>query len=132
MSKNLTQTKQNRLTPGQSRAIPFILSSPSLEIAAKKSKVSRDTISRWLRKPHFKERLDAKREELFHIAMERLKILSDKAILKLGSLIDSKHEGIARLASKDILHYSFKATETQDILDRIERLEEIIEKRYVS
>jgi len=130
--QNTAKLEKENLTTKQLRAIPFILMASSIEEAAKQAKVTRDTINRWMRKKHFKKVIEAKRQELFDAGLNRLKASTDKAALTMIELLDSEDESTKRLAAKDILSFSLKALEVQNLEERIERIEDLLEKRFAS
>ena len=70
--------------------------------------------------------------ELFEAGLDKLRVATDKAADVLIALLNSEHEGERRLLAKDILNFSFKSIETRDILERIEKIEELLEKRFIS
>lgn len=130
MIQNKTESKT--LTAKQLKAIPIILAAASLDAAAKKAAIGRETIYRWLKQKHFRERLEQKRQELFEEGLNRLKAATDLAAVKMIEMLDSKDENTRRLVAKDILNFALKAVEAQDLEERIERIEEIIDKRFIS
>ena len=123
---------KKRLSPRQLETIPIILATASISEAVKQSKVARITIRRWLEQPLFKKTIEEKRQELFEAGLNRLKASTDKASLVMIALLESKDENVRRLTAKDILNFALKALETQDLVDRIEKIEEILESRLVS
>jgi len=132
MIQKKTQTKKDGLTARQLRFIPFILLAASIEAAAEEAKVGRATVYRWLKEKHFREKIELMRQELFTEGLSRLKAATDKAAQKMIELLDSDNDNTRRLAAKDILNFALKAIETQDLEARIERIEEILEKRFIS
>lgn len=130
MRQNKTEKKV--LSAKQLRAIPFILMADSIDGAAKDAKIGRDTINRWLKQPLFKNTIEEKRQELFEAGLNRLQAATDKAARTIIALLDSDDETTQRLSAKDILNFALKAIETQDLEERIERIEELLEKRLIS
>jgi len=47
-------------------------------------------------------------------------------------LLDKEDHTIRRLSAKDILTFVFRSFEAQELEARIERIEAIIEKKYIS
>ena len=125
MTQNKTVLEKKQISPLQLKAIPFILSSDSIDAAAKESKIGRATINRWLKQPYFKSMIEEKRQELFEAGLSRLKAATDKASQVMIKLLDSKDETTQRLAAKDVLNFALKALETQDLEERIERIEAV-------
>lgn len=121
---SLIVNKKIPLTVKQLRAIPALLQEPSIIKAAKRSGVSKSSITRWLRKPEFKEELDRRRLELFNQGLNLLKLSTKKAALKLLEFLNSKDPSQARWAAREILNFAIRAAEIQDIEQRLERLED--------
>lgn len=132
MRQNGTEIEKETLTAKQLNAIPIILKADSLDAAAKEARIGRETIYRWMRQKHFKEMIEKKRQELFEEGLNRLRAATDKAALTMIALLDSEDETSRRLAAKDILNFALKAIETQDLEERIERIEDILQKKYFS
>jgi len=124
--------RKDNLTAKQIKAIPIILKADSMESAAKEASIERGTIYRWLKDSDFKQRLEEARNEVFEDGLNRLKTATDTAAKKMIELLDHKDPTTRRLAAKDILTFAFRSFETRELEARIERIEEIIEKRFVS
>lgn len=116
--------KTTSLSTKQLRAIPHLLQEPSITKAAKKSGISRASITRWLNKPEFKAELDRRRMELFNAGLDLLKLSTKKAAQKLLEILNSKDKSQSRWAAREILSFAIKAAEIQDIEKRLERLED--------
>ena len=123
---------KDNLTTKQLNLIPIILKGDSMESVAKEAGIERGTIYRWLKDPAFKQRLEEARQEVFEDGLNRLKTATDKAAQKMIELLDSKDPTARRLAAKDILTFAFRSFETRELEARIERIEGLIEKRFIS
>jgi len=133
MLQNDTNIEKETLTPRQSKAIALILEGQlSLESIAEKIGIRRMTLHRWTKREYFKEKIEQKRQEVFEEGLNNLKAAMNKAAKKLIELLDSKDENIRRLTAKEILNFALKSFETEDLEKRIEAIEEILEKRFVS
>jgi len=77
------------LTVRQQKAISTLLSSKTIEQAAKQAGVSRKTLYTWLRAPDFKAALSEATGEVLENAVRRLTALTSKAIDTLESVIDN-------------------------------------------
>lgn len=120
------------LTAEQQKFLPHLISSSTLREAAKSSGISEATVYRWLRQPNFKEAYRIARLEALQITVARLQSASASAVDTLLDVsISQTVPASARVAaSKAILEYALKATETEELLTRIEKLEEAIEEAY--
>ncbi len=114
---------QNKLTNRQLLAIPFILSSASVEEGCKKARVSRTTFYTWLKNDEFKAELKRQRDEMIQGAFDRLKCAISKATIELIKLMDSSREDIKRLACKDVIELAFKSIELEEIEERLVKVE---------
>lgn len=132
MIRNDTNIEKESLTPRQLKAIPFILEALPMERIAEKVGIKKNTIYRWLRKKHFREKVEQERQRLFDEGLATLKAATSKAAIKMIELLDSENDNLKRLAAKDILNFALRSFETEDLEKRIEAIEDILEKRLVS
>lgn len=131
---NENERNITRLSSPQTKAIISLLECNTVEAAAKKAKIGKVTLYKWLKDPDFMAALNEGRETLFNEALEALKAAAKKATERLIEIIDSEDEGQARLAAVAIIKYSLKGSEFKDLESRIEAIEKILEERmpYVS
>lgn len=118
--------KKKDLTTKQLQTICAILETSSITKAAKKSGVSRASITRWMNKPEFKNELDRRRMELFNAGLDLLKLSTKKAAIKLLEILNSKDKSQSLWAAREILNFAIKAAEIQNIEKRLERLEDTL------
>jgi hypothetical protein len=112
------------LTRNQLRAIPYLVSSRTIDEAAKKARVSRYQIYKWLDDPAFQDELKRQRDIVIKAALEKLQACVTEAVDTLSSLLSSKNENIRLRASQSIIDYTLKSIELQDLEKRISILEE--------
>ncbi len=112
------------LTDRQLRVIPFLLDAPSIEEGCKKAKVAKATLYGWLKEKAFKEELRNQREEVVKGALETLKANVGKATETLVKLLDSEKEAIQARAAEDIIEFTQKSLELENLERRIESLEQ--------
>lgn len=112
------------LTDRQLRVIPFLLEAPSIEEGCKRAKVAKATLYGWLKEKAFKEELRNQREEVVRGALETLKANTAKATETLVKLLDSEKEAIQARAAEDIIEFTQKALESEELEKRIGALEE--------
>ena len=114
---------KNSITDKQLRVIPFLLEAPSIEEGCKRAKVSKATVYAWLKEDAFREELRRQREEVVRGALETLKANTAKATETLVKLLDSEKEGIQARAAEDIIEFTQKGLEHEELERRIEALE---------
>ena len=112
------------LTAKQARIIPYLLGAPSLEEGCKRARVSKVTVYAWLKQENFREELKRQRNELIRGALDCLKANISKATETLVKLLESKSEPIRARAAEDIVEFTQRALEFDDLEKRIEALEE--------
>ena len=120
------------LSTKQMNTVCYLLEEKSIQAAARRARISKVTLYAWLRDPEFKEKLKAGQDELFRAAVTRLKAATGTAVDKLIETMGSKDENQRRIAAKTILDFSFRVIEYQDLEERITRIEDLIEDRFIS
>ena len=125
----LKKTMDNKLTPKQVRAIPLILSAPNYTEGIKCAGVSRKTFYEWLKQPEFKAELDRQRNEAAAAAFDTLTQSLTKAVENLVGLLDNKDERLKRLACKDVIGYILEHKAVEDLVKRIEAIEQRLDER---
>ena len=126
------KSKENpNLSPRQLQTIPYLLSSPSYEEAARRSGISSKQIHSWLKQPQFVDELKRLRNNAFCNALLLLKLSTQKAVETLITLLDNEDPRIQLIASEKILSNAFKGSELYEIEERIAALEKISNKMHV-
>lgn len=113
-----------QLTPKQQKAIAALLAGLSMEAAAQAASVNATTIYRWLDDPIFKAAHDTGRRQLAELAMSKLQGLADQAVDAIAGLMRDGTPAIKLRAALAILDNNTKWFELQDIVKRIEALEQ--------
>ena len=87
--------------------------------------VRKPTIYEWLQEPGFQAAYRLARREVFVAAVSRLQQVSGEAVETLREVMTEKtQQGAACVgAAKAVLNYAIKATEQEQIVERIEDLE---------
>ncbi|MDD4980127.1 MAG: hypothetical protein PHC54_02485 [Candidatus Omnitrophica bacterium] len=116
--------KKTKLSNRQLLTVSHIITSPTLEEARRKAKVSKGTLYAWLKEEAFKVELKRQRDEVIKEALSRLKSAISQAVEKLVKLLDNEKPDLRRLVCRDILNYALKSIELEDIETRIANLEE--------
>lgn len=116
------------LTTKQIRIIPYLLGAPSIEQGCRRARVSKVTVYGWLKVEAFREELRRQREEIVKGALETLKANTAKATETLVKLLDSDKEGIQARAAEDIIEFTQKAIELEELERRIAAIEERLDQ----
>lgn len=127
------KTAQNgtprKLSRRKQTAIAAILDSSSMEEAAAFARIGRTTLYQYLREPAFREELARRQDELFSVALSRLKVLVGNAVTGLGELIGAKSEAVKRSACKDVLDAALKVRELHEMEARLQAIEKRLEEK---
>lgn len=102
---------------------------PTLEAAAKRSKVSSRTIRRWLRDDQdFAASYRAARRQLFDSAMSRLVALTEQAIARLAEILQDRNAPANAVlgAARTTLERAFAAQQI-DLEERLAQIERELE-----
>jgi transposase-like protein len=117
---------RDRATEAKKTAAVFaIVSTSTIEQAAKMSKIARSTLFRWMTDQTFLDQLKAARAEIFASAIGTLKSATSKAAAVLLELLDSKREMTRFRASSAVLDFALRIHEGEEIDERLRRLEGI-------
>lgn len=120
-------TEKEMLTRRQLHALPFLISSPSVELAAKQSGVSTKQIFDWLKQPPFRQELEKRKNAAVDQAIDRLKVTASKACDTLINLLDhAQSESIKHRVAIDMLNMTLKFMEFRDVEQRLRKLEEVV------
>lgn len=116
------------LTPKQIKLIALLLAGESHVSAAQQVGINDRTVSRWQNDPAFKAELDRQRRQLAQQALASLQGLADRAVARLGRLIDSQSESVALRACQFVLEQAREHIELHDLAERITDLETMTEE----
>lgn len=120
---------RNKLSHKQEEAIAALLRYPTLEEAAKAVGVAPSTIWRWLQDGSFRQAYEAARKQVLSRAIESLQAASEGAVATLVELKDKATKESVRLnAAKALLDLAFNTAALLEIEERLERLEELVER----
>ncbi|MCH7912984.1 MAG: hypothetical protein IH856_08095 [Deltaproteobacteria bacterium] len=121
---------KEQLSDKQLRVIPHLLAAPSIEEGCKQAKVARATVYEWLKSEAFRDELKRHREEIVTGALETLKANVTKATGTLVGLLDSQNESIRHRTAKDIIEFTLRSAENENLEARIEALEERLKEQH--
>ena len=121
-------TKNVMLTHKQEKAIMLLLQNKKIEEVAQELKISQVTLYRWLKQENFKQRFSEVRQELFNEALDSLKTLTKRAIDTLDDILKNGTKETSRVtASKTVLELALRLKEVEELEQRVEELEKIVE-----
>ncbi|MDP8202759.1 MAG: hypothetical protein P9M11_11565 [Candidatus Tenebribacter burtonii] len=121
---NKTELNRTELTKRQLDSIPVILSSKSIADGLKEAKIGKTTYYAWLKLTEYKEELNRIKKEIVHQALNDLKISTTEAVKVLTNLLNSDNENIQLRTATKILDFTEKFIEQEEIIERIEKIEE--------
>jgi hypothetical protein len=120
-------TDREKLTRRQLHVLPFLISNPTVELAAKQSGVSPKQIFDWLNQSAFRHELENRKNEAVNQAVDRLKATASKACDTLIGLLDhAESESVRHRVAVDMLNMTLKFMEFKDVEQRIRKLEDTI------
>ena len=115
------------LTRRQLHVLPFLMSNPTVDVAAKLSGVSAKQIFDWLNQPIFRQELENRKNDGVNQAVDRLKLTASKACDTLINLLDNaQSDSIKHRVAVDMLNMTLKFMEFRDVEQRLRKLEEAI------
>lgn len=117
------------LTAKQKRVIPYLLAAPSIEEGCRNGRVNKTTVYAWLKDEPFREELRRQRAQVVREALDTLKANVSKATETLVKLLDSEKEPIQARAAEDIIEFTQKAIEFEELERRIAAIEDKIQQR---
>ena len=120
---------QDNLTHRQKTFIHVYLEAKTVEDACRSVKVAKGTFYNWMKDPLFQKELERQREELIKSAFHRLNAYLDRAIITYVNLLDSESEGARMRTAEGIIDRILKFREQEGIIERVERLEKLIQER---
>lgn len=122
MADDLTD---NGLTPRQHKALAALLEAPSIRQAAQASGIPEKTLYNWLKTPVF----DSVYREMRRDAVQQAVAVGQQAgaammrhLVKLATT--AKSEAVQHSAAKTVLEFSIRAVEIDDIVSRLDALEQ--------
>lgn len=114
---------ENGLTARQQRLLIELVKNPNIQTAARTAGVGRTTAYRWLAQPDFADELNRRRNEAMNEALSSVKSLTARAAQELVRLLDTQDERLLRHICNDILGHAIKVRETEQIEQRLAKLE---------
>lgn len=118
-----------KLTSKEIQLVNALLTSKTIREVSEKTGLSEATIYRYLKKEKIVNELEKSKRELTNNTLRYFITLGNKALSNIEELMNSKYERIRLEASKYVLDMIVKIKELQELEDRINRLEQIVEER---
>lgn len=120
--------KEPLLTRKQEAAILALISQPTMKEAATSAGVGETTLWRWLQQKDFQVAYQEARRESVKHAIAKLQNKTGEAVDVLAEIMNNSDANpFARVsAAKAIIEYSIKAVEVEDLAQRVEDLEAIM------
>lgn len=125
MDKN---QQKSTLSARQERLLTMLLSSATVTAATKRAGINRATFYGWLREPAFARALQERQSSLYASAAAEVKAMLSTATKELGTLLKSHDERTRLAAVREVLDRTTTILEHQTLTERIETLEQQIEK----
>lgn len=118
-------TSTEELSPVQERAVMALLSSPSLEAAAKAAKVSVSSLRRWRLEHAFIEAYRHARFALLEASTAKLRNAASSAVDTLIAVMEDKEApySVRIRAAQVVLESAYKSAEMEDLAERLDAQE---------
>ncbi len=115
----------------QEQAIVALLNAPTIAEAAKQAAIGETTIWRWLQNGEFQEQYRQARRKALDLAISRIQQITGEAVEVLRQVAsDADSPASSRVSSaKAILELALKARETEELEERVKRLESLVPTR---
>ncbi len=115
-----------KLTRKQEAAIAALLEAPTIASAAKAAGVSEPTLGRWLQKPGFQEYYRQAKRKVVEQAITSIQKATEAAIGVLKEIMNDRSAlASSRVtAARVILETAIKTVEIEDIMTKLEALEQ--------
>jgi ACT domain-containing protein len=111
------------------KALIALLKNPSITRAAKNSGLSEETLYRYLRDKEFVSEYRAARRLTVENAVAELQGAANEAVETLKKNLHCENPAVEIRAAQIILDNALKGVEMIDILERLEKLEDELEKK---
>ena len=115
----------------QEQAIVALLNASTIAEAAKQAAIGETTIWRWLQNDEFQEQYRQARRKALDVAISRIQQITGEAVEVLRQVAsDADSPASSRVsAAKAILELALKARETEELEERVKRLESLVPTR---
>ena len=120
-----------KLSVKQELAINELLKGNSIVDSAKNIGISEATLNRWLTNNEFKVALNGRKKQIVDNCIDSINLMGNKAIKVLNSILDneSASDNVRFNASKSILDMILKFNEQNNIIDKMEEIENLLSEK---
>jgi hypothetical protein len=124
-------TKGTKLDSRMERVISALLTEPTILLASQKADVGEHTIYRWLNNPDFDKAYKKAKSQIVRHAITQIQQATGEAVQVLREIMNNiETPASSRVSSaKTIIEQAIKAVELEELVKRVEDLEQIIEKK---
>ncbi len=111
-------------------AIAALMTEPTIEAAAQRAGITGRTLQAWLTQEEFIGKWNAAKRALVQTATTRLRSGMIASIAALEQIRDDKETpaSVKVSASRTILEFALRASELEDLSERLDRLERSVQK----
>ena len=120
--ENLTNPVES-LSPKQAAFLASLMSGSTITAASEAAEVTERTAYRWLATPDFQAAYRAARREAVQAATARLQQAASQAVETLCRNLECGDPPVEVRAAVAVLQQSFKATELEDVSERLAQME---------
>ena len=106
-----------------------VMSHPTLEAAAEALGITPRTVRRWIQEPEVRERLRGARKDVMNRSLVRLQQSTCEAVDCLVAVLKGESESARVAAARCILEQALRATELNDVQERLDQLERVAKSR---
>jgi len=132
--KWLEMVDSTGLSKQQERAVLALISAPTIKEASGIAKVSETTLYRWMNDDTFQGEYRAARRRVVQQALTQLQRVTGKAVQTLVDVMNNDETSSSSrvAAAKTILEMAVKAVEIEDLMERVESLERLLQEREMA
>ena len=125
MNNRTKANETERLSGKQQRAIAFLITERTIEVAARKAGIGRTTIFEWFREEAFQAAYRTARGDLVRNAIAQAQAACSEAVTVLREIMTNNESPASTRvsAAKAVLETAIKAVEVEEVVARIERIE---------
>jgi hypothetical protein len=125
----MAESKGSRLSRKAEKAIAALLEQPTIAAAARAAGISERSLWRWLQREDFQQRYREAQRAVVDQAISDLQAATRDAVATLRRNLTCGNVFAENTAAQAILAQSLKAIELQELMARIERLEQVFESQ---
>ena len=122
-------TKKGKFDSKMELAVEALLTEPTIEAAAARAKIGLRTLHRWMETPEFDALYRHSKRKIINFAISRLQQATGEAVQVLRDIMnDTDNPASARVtAARTVIEQALRAVELEELVERVEALEKIVE-----